>query len=96
MKGERRCVSAKRRVAGDYGRGDRQGRWACGEVGRRGGQMVQHLTDLAAIFVVDRQWRRVWVAGGRSGLLPGEDEIVVVPAEEDRLEQHREEAEPRG
>lgn len=66
-----------------------------GEVNRRRGQLMQNLADLAAIFVVERLRRRSRVLDDRRAEMPGEDRVVVVPAEQDRLKQHRKQAEPR-
>src|SRR5580698_651334 len=58
--------------------------------------MMENLTDLAAILIVRELRRRGRVFDCRDRQALGEAEIVVVPAEQNGLKQHRKETEPRG
>ena len=57
---------------------------------------MQDLADLAAVFIAGKLRRGRRIFEDRRREMPGEMQIVMVPAEQDGLEQHREEAEPCG
>ena len=74
---------------------DRVRRWRAGKIDGRRALMMQSLANLAAIGVVGRLRHRRRVLDDRSALMPRKTQIVVMPAEQDRLEQDGEQTEPR-
>ena len=78
------------------GRSDSERRRGAGNIDRRGGQMMQDLTDLAAVSIVSELQRGCRLFEDWYGQAPGEGQIVVVPTKQDGLKQNGEKAEPRG
>jgi len=66
------------------------------EIDRRRGQMVQDLANLAAVFVVRDLRRCRRVLDDRHRQPARKRQVMVMPGEQDGLEQDREEAKPRG
>ena len=96
MKGDRGGAADHRRIAVDRTGDNRTRRLDRRKFDRRRGQMMQGLADLAAVFVVGDLRRGRMVLDNRHREPARERQVMVMPAEQDRLEQHREEAEPCG
>jgi len=97
MEGEGTAVRDKGRIAREGRPGDRRRERRGGEVAGRCELMMQYGADFAAVLGVGwRGWRRS-VLDNRRLLVtaPRDREIVMVEAEQDRLEQNGEETEPR-
>ena len=94
-KGERQSSSDNNGVRCAVAPYHRKRRLSSDHINRRGVQMMEDLADLAAVLVVGRLRRDGRFFDDRNRQAAGDGQIVVMPAEQDRLEQHREDAEPR-